>query len=229
MNFLLTNDDGIDAPGIAALESALQGIGTITVVAPNQGYSGCGHQVTRGPIRVEKLDERRFKVFGTPADCARLGVTKLAPETQVVLSGINEGGNLGVDIYMSGTVAAVREAAWLGVPGIAFSQYIKAERPRNWEKSAAMARRVLEELRDQLEETTSFWNVNFPDVDTPVSQLRSISTFAEPKHMPVGFEEVAPGNFELRSDYRNRDRVSGSDVEVCFGGGISISKIIATP
>lgn len=229
MNLLLTNDDGIDAPGIAALEAALDGFGTLTVAAPNEGYSGCGHQVTRGPIRFEDVGERRFKVFGTPADCVRVGLTKLAPNTDVVLSGVNEGGNLGVDLYMSGTVAAVREAAWLGTPGIAFSQYVRADRTRDWEKTAAMTRRIFEELLGQLKETTHFWNVNFPDVDPPVTELKSISTFAEPNHMQVGFEEVEQNSFALRSDYRNRARIEGSDVEVCFGGAISVSKIRATP
>ena len=113
MAFLLTNDDGIDAPGIEALWQVVEGDGTI--VAPQQQHSGCGHTVTvNAPIAVAQRSPQHYAVGGTPADCVRLGLQHLYPKAQLVLSGINAGGNLGTDVYMSGTVAAVREAALLG-------------------------------------------------------------------------------------------------------------------
>ncbi|MCU0537977.1 MAG: 5'/3'-nucleotidase SurE, partial [Hydrococcus sp. Prado102] len=110
MTLIITNDDGIDAPGIRALYKALNNQGII--VAPKDHLSGCGHQVTTTrPIHLQKRSPNEYAVDGTPADCTRLAITHIAPETKWVLSGINAGGNLGIDTYISGTVAAVREAA----------------------------------------------------------------------------------------------------------------------
>ena len=236
MHVLLTNDDGIDAPGLAALEAAFQGQATVTVAAPHRCYSGCGHQVNyREPLRVQQEGDRRFRVHGSPADCVRVGLTALTggrnidgqSNVDLVLSGINEGGNMGVDIYMSGTVAAVREAVWLGTPGVAFSQYFLAERQRDWDKAAAMALQAFQHIQSRTNEG-GFWNVNLPDVDTAIEKLRVTDTFVEPNHMPIAYEPSTEEVFELRSDYRNRKREAGSDVEVCMGRGeISISHVPA--
>ena len=230
MHFLLTNDDGIEAPGLAALAAAFSNLGEVTIVAPNRGYSGCGHQVTyRETLQVDELGERRFQVHGSPADCVRVGLTAVARDADVVLSGINEGGNMGVDVYMSGTVAAVREAVWLGTPGIAFSQYFRAERQRDWAKATQMAQQAFEVVKDRLD-TESYWNANFPDVDTPVEQLKIAETFVEPNHMPIGFERQDATTFALVSDYRNRARSAGSDVDQTMGNGaISLSRVAARP
>ena len=113
MRILLTNDDGIDAPGLAALRDAAAVLGgDLVVVAPAECHSGCGHRVTTDrAIRVEELARGRFRVGGTPADCVRIAVAQLVPDAALVLSGINAGGNLGADVHHSGTVAAAREAA----------------------------------------------------------------------------------------------------------------------
>src|SRR4051794_34816796 len=112
MILMLTNDDGIEAPGLSALEAAAEGVGERRiVVAPAGPQSGCGHAVTtHRPIRVDRRGESAFAVEGTPADCVRLAIHHLDPGVDWVLSGINSGGNLGADVYHSGTVAAVREA-----------------------------------------------------------------------------------------------------------------------
>src|SRR5207249_146420 len=138
MKFLLTNDDGIDAEGLAALRAAAEAIGRSLVVAPSACHSGGGHQVTtHGPIRVCRRDEQCFVIEGTPADCVRVGLDRLAPETNWVLSGINHGGNLGADLYMSGTAAAVREGVLHGKPGIAVSHYHrKGIDPLDWPRAA---------------------------------------------------------------------------------------------
>ncbi|MEL7523580.1 MAG: 5'/3'-nucleotidase SurE, partial [Cyanobacteria bacterium J06553_1] len=106
MTIILTNDDGIDAPGIRALQQAVSE--STTIVAPNQQYSGCGHQVTTySGMKLEKRSPTEYALAGTPADCTRLAIKNIAPNTKLVLSGINPGGNLGTDVYVSGTVAAV--------------------------------------------------------------------------------------------------------------------------
>src|SRR4051794_1097407 len=107
---LLTNDDGIEAPGLAALYAAAEGPGARWVVAPTGHYSGCGHVVTtHAPVTIVRQGRDRFGVDGTPADCVRMALHHLEPGLSWVLSGINAGGNLGTDTHHSGTVAAVRE------------------------------------------------------------------------------------------------------------------------
>ena len=227
MRVLLTNDDGIDAPGILALEAALDEEFEVTVVAPHRSYSGCGHQVTYDqPLRVEELAPGRFKVFGTPADCVRLGVVELAPHVDWVLCGINAGANLGVDLVMSGTVAAAREATWLGKPSIALSQYMRRDVPRDWDRTQQLARLVLRELWTRSLATDRFWNVNLPDDVRLAEQVPMKDTFPEPQHLDVTFR-VVDNTFEYRGDYRKRPRTPGSDVDSCFGGAVSISSVSA--
>jgi 5'-nucleotidase len=120
---VLTNDDGIHAPGLAALEKALAELGDVYVVAPEREQSACGHALTlHRPLRALKMGERRFAVNGTPSDCANMAVLGFLPETPVlIVSGINHGANLGDDVTYSGTVSAAMEGTILGVPSIAVS------------------------------------------------------------------------------------------------------------
>ena len=130
---LLTNDDGVDAPGMHALCQAADGLGQCRVIAPSGPISGCGHQVTtHQPIEIVARDDGTLAVKGSPADCVRLAIHEFVPEAQWVLSGINAGGNLGTDTYISGTVAAAREAAIRGLPAIAISHYIARGRLIDW-------------------------------------------------------------------------------------------------
>ena len=120
---VLTNDDGIHAPGLAALEKALAELGDVYVVAPEREQSACGHALTlHRPLRALKMGERRFAVNGTPSDCANMAVLGFLPETPVlIVSGINHGANLGDDVTYSGTVSAAMEGTILGVPSVAVS------------------------------------------------------------------------------------------------------------
>jgi 5'-nucleotidase len=120
---LVTNDDGVHAPGLAALAEALGELGEVYVVAPEREQSACGHALTlHRPLRTHQWGERRFAVNGTPSDCVNLGVLGFLPERPVlVASGINHGSNLGDDVTYSGTVSAAMEGTLLGVPSIAIS------------------------------------------------------------------------------------------------------------
>jgi len=127
MNVLVTNDDGIDAPGLAALAEAARAFGQVWVVAPRHEQSGVGHGVTLSrPLRLSRV-EREGRLFGhavsgTPADCVKVAVTaSLVPRPGLVLSGVNFGRNAGIHLFYSGTVAAAIEAAMLGVPSAAVS------------------------------------------------------------------------------------------------------------
>jgi 5'-nucleotidase len=169
MRFLVTNDDGIDAPGLRTLEEVLRPLGELLVIAPDRHLSGCSHQATtdRG-MSLLQHSEGRHALEGTPVDCARIGLIHLAAEIDWVISGINEGGNLGADVYHSGTVAAVREAALLGKPGIAVSQYRRKREPVDWQRAARWTAGVIRMLLARPLAPGRFFNVNLPDaVDQP--------------------------------------------------------------
>jgi 5'-nucleotidase len=120
---LVTNDDGVHAPGLAALAEALGDLGDVWVVAPEREQSACGHALTlHRPLRPHQWGERRFALNGTPSDCVNLAVLGFLPERPVLIaSGINHGSNLGDDVTYSGTVSAAMEGTLLGVPSIAVS------------------------------------------------------------------------------------------------------------
>src|SRR6476469_10204418 len=147
MKFLLTNDDGIDASGLAALVNAVDGLGDPFVVAAVGPQSGVSHRVTwQEGVRIEPRGDKRFAIHGTPADCVRHGLLKVVPDAKWILSGINHGSNLGADVHYSGTVAAVREAVLHGWPGIAVSHYRKSKVVFDWERAARWVSPILAEL-----------------------------------------------------------------------------------
>ena len=144
MKIVLTNDDGIDAPGLDTLIRCVDQRAHIIIVAPQNAQSGVAHRVTvRQPLHVNQLGPNRHSVDGTPADCARIALKVIAPDAEWLISGINAGANLGSDVYNSGTVAAAREAAILGCRAIAVSQYIAKEQEVDWTATGHHAGRVL--------------------------------------------------------------------------------------
>lgn len=226
MKILLTNDDGIDARGLAALADAAKAMGTPVWVAPHTHLSGCGHRVTTDqPIRLMKKGESRWAIDGTPADCVRVALARVAPEIEWVLSGINHGGNLGVDIYHSGTVAAVREAALHGKPAIAVSQYRKRDQEYDWERSSAMMRHVLRDLMSEPFKQGTFWNVNLPHVGPGDPEPRVVHCPLEPGPLPLSFRQCEEGHLHYDGNYHLRPRLKGSDVDICFAGNIAVTKI----
>ncbi len=223
--FLLTNDDGIHAEGLAALHDAASRFGTTRWVAPNCEFSGCGHRVTtHGPIRVMPQGEGRWAVEGTPADCVRVGLYHLVPSVDWVLAGLNAGGNLGADVYISGTVAAVREAAMHGKPAIAFSQYRKRGLAVDWPRVQNWLIRVLNELLPVPLEDGSFWNVNFPHLRDDEPEPKVVFCDWHCGRLPVSFREHELGVI-YHGNYHERLRVPGSDVDVCFGGNIAVTRL----
>src|SRR5437588_5232286 len=166
MKFLLTNDDGIAAPGLLALERAAATLGETVWAAPHIHLSGCSHRVTTDqPLRVTQQTTGRWAIEGTPADCVRVGLAHLLPEADWVLSGLNHGGNLGADVHVSGTVAAVREAVLLGKPGVALSHYKRRDRDFDWDRAAGWALPLLRDLLARTIPPGSFWNVNLPHLN----------------------------------------------------------------
>ena len=223
MRFLLTNDDGIDAPGLAALESAARRLGPTLTVAPVAPCSSCGHQITTTrPVRLHSHDEGRFSVEGWPADCVRVALRGLAERVDWVLAGINAGGNLGADVYVSGTVAAVREAALLGTPGIALSHYKRRELDFDWPRAAGWVLRLLPELLARPCPPGAFWNVNLPHLRPGDAEPAVVECPLDSRPLPVAFRREGD-TFVYAGDYHSRPRDAGADVEACFGGRIAVS------
>jgi 5'-nucleotidase len=223
MKLLLTNDDGIDAPGLAALEEAARQLGSAVVVAPTDGHSGCGHRVTTDEgLTVFDRGPGRLAVAGTPADCVRVALHSLAPDADWVLAGINAGGNLGVDVWHSGTVAAVREAVLHGRPGVAFSQYRRRDRPFDWPRAASWTAAVLRSLLDRPREPGTFWNVNLPNLEAGAPMPEVVFCPINPYPLPLNYRREGD-SLHYSGNYHDRRRDAGTDVAVCFGGQIAVS------
>lgn len=231
MDVLITNDDGIRAEGLAALAEAAGSLpgARVTIVAPAHEHSQCGHRVTtHQPLHARRAGEDAFTVEGTPADCVRVALFGLHLKPALVLSGVNHGGNMGQDLMISGTVAAVREAAYHGVPAIAFSHYLIRDIPLDWARTGQWAARMLRDLTRDPIAPGEYWNVNFPHHPPGEMALPAVVECL-PARSPlrVSFEarELADGGtaFHYSASYAQRPRDPGSDVEACFGGRIAVS------
>ena len=171
LRILISNDDGINAPGVKRLEKMARTLSDdVWVVAPEREQSASSHSLTlRTPLRFRRLSARRFAVDGTPTDCILLAVNKILDEKpDLVLSGFNRGGNLGEDTTYSGTIAAAMEATLLGIPGIALSQGV-VEDPGgasrvNWTPAETFAGEVITKLMSFSWPRDVLMNVNFPPV-----------------------------------------------------------------
>lgn len=166
MKILISNDDGVHAPGLAILANALGQIAEVTVVAPDRDRSGASNSLTlQHPLRLRYLEEKIISVQGTPTDCVHLALTGLLTQDEMpdlVVSGINAGSNLGEDVFYSGTVAAAMEGRFLGVPAIAFS--IAGSEPLYYSSAAEVAKRLVQRLYKKPIPAKTILNVNIPDV-----------------------------------------------------------------
>jgi 5'-nucleotidase len=172
MRILLTNDDGIDARGLALLERVARNLSEdIWVVAPSEEQSGTGHSLTlTQPVRLRKHDDKRFSVSGTPTDAVMMALAHIMKETppDLILSGINRGANLAEDVTYSGTVSAAMEGALAGVPSIALSQAYARQGMGStvpFAAAEAWAERVLRPLTETAMAPGTLVNVNFPAME----------------------------------------------------------------
>jgi 5'-nucleotidase len=225
MLLILTNDDGIDAPGLSALFRATEGLGERRVIAPVGPWSAKSHAVTtHEPFRVLRREGGWFAVEGTPADCVRVGLHHLAPGADWVLSGINAGGNLGADIHHSGTVAAAREGVLHGRPAVAISHYITRSRAIDWDRATRWTAFVVKKLMVRTWQPGTFWNVNLPhlDPDGPVPDV--FECRLDPSPLPLRFD-LDGDTVQYTGDYQNRARLPDHDVDLCFRGNITVSRV----
>ena len=173
MNILVTNDDGILAPGLSLLADVCREVGTVTVVAPDREQSGTSHSLTlHRPLRPQRRPDGAWQIDGTPTDCVMLALQALMPEgPDFVFSGVNHGPNMGEDVPYSGTVSAAMEAVTLGVPGIGISF------TGNQPETMATYRDMLVQLVRKITSVPSFpdhtlLNINLPGI--PASDVRGV-------------------------------------------------------
>jgi 5'-nucleotidase len=175
MRVLVSNDDGVDAPGILVLARHLSAVGEVVVVAPDRDRSGASNSLTLDqPIRVVQLEDGRYRVAGTPTDCVHLALSGLLDvEPDIVVSGINNAANLGDDVIYSGTVSAAMEGRHLGLPAIAVSLVTKDHKAVHFDSAAIAVTLLMRKLLVDPLPADTILNVNVPDL--PWSQIRGFS------------------------------------------------------
>lgn len=227
---LISNDDGIDATGLRILEEALFGmVKEVWVVAPNEERSAASHAITmRQPLFAEPLGPSRYMVSGTPTDCVLLAVHRLMLDgpPDLLLSGVNEGGNLGEDITYSGTVGAAMEGALLGIPSIAFSQFYNRDRPVLWSTAAQWIGPVLQQLMAYSLPYGAFLNVNFPDI--AAAEVVGIEVTHQGRRKIGGdISEISGPDgrpfYRIGRGRREDPHFKGSDLAAIHRGAISVT------
>lgn len=236
MEIVLTNDDGYRAPGLRAAYEAISKLGSVHVVAPKDERSACSHAITlRRPITVERISLEPygslFAVDGSPADCVRLATAALIEKPiSLVISGINHGANAGVDTYYSGTVAAAREAAMLGLPAIAISQARRGDTEIDWKRTSEVVADLIPKLLDEKLPGPGFWSLNLPAPipDDPENHIHYVPVATHPMPMTFNRKDENDGQsmqFEYGASYWLREVTGLSDYSVIRDGGIAITAI----
>jgi 5'-nucleotidase len=233
MRILVTNDDGIHAEGLAALERIARALSDdVWICAPEYEQSGASRALTLAePLRVRRLDPRRFAVTGTPTDCVMMAINELieGAKPDLVLSGVNRGANLAEDVTMSGTVAGAIEAMAMGVPGIALSQGWRAEEAEMFAPAEAFGPGIIRKLVETSWPNDVVMNVNFPPL--PPEKITEVEVTRQ------GFRDVQVRHAEKRVDLRGREYYwmgfrperskppEGVDLRAHYEGRISITPL----
>lgn len=236
MRILLTNDDGIHAPGLVALEKIAHALtDDVWICAPEYEQSGASRALTLAdPIRVRKLDARRFAVEGTPTDCVMMAVQQLieGARPDLVLSGVNRGQNIAEDVTLSGTVAGAIEGMALGIPSIALSQsmnYFHDEIVAHWETAEAFGPGIVQRLLEVGWPADVVMNVNFPAL--PPEDVKAVEVTRQ------GFRDGHMRHMDKRTDLRGRDYywmgfsakasdpAEGTDLRAVYEGRISVTPL----
>ena len=233
MRILLTNDDGIHAEGLTALERIAGELSDdVWIVAPEYEQSGASRALTLAdPIRVRQSGERRFSTTGTPTDCVLMGLNTLVEgkRPDLVLSGVNRGANLAEDVTMSGTVAGAIEAMALGVPGIALSQMGFYEPGASYEPAEVFAPGIIRKLVKTGWPRDVVMNINFPG--GPVEKITQVEVTRQ------GFRDSHIRHAEKRTDLRGREYywmgfrqerskpAEGTDLRALYEGRISVTPL----
>ncbi|MGF1474158.1 MAG: 5'/3'-nucleotidase SurE [Geminicoccaceae bacterium] len=229
---LVTNDDGINAPGLKSVERIAETIGgEVWVVAPEVNHSGAGHSLTlKRPLRIREVSERRYAIDGTPTDCVLLALQTILKDQAIdlVLSGVNNGGNVADDVTYSGTIAAAMEATLMDVPAIALSQCCRYGHPVKWATAEHFAPDLIRRATDLGWSKGVLLNVNFPD--RVVASVEGIAVTCQGKRK-VGdqlVERIDPRGepyIWIGTLKTEHDSVPETDVTAVEAGIISITPI----
>jgi 5'-nucleotidase len=235
LRILVTNDDGIHAPGLLVAEKIARALSDdVWVVAPESEQSGASHSLTLSlPLRLREIDAKRFAVTGTPTDCVMMGVAHIMKETPptLILSGVNRGSNLADDVTYSGTIAGAMEGSALGVPSIALSQayFQDSEGNWNWECAEMHGAPLIRKLVDIGWPEDVLINVNFPDC--PPQALKGIEITKQ------GKRDLQTAALDRRIDARGRpyfwigfkrvrsNPTPGTDLRAIYDNKISVTPL----
>ena len=242
MKILLTNDDGVEAPGLAALASSVSHalevhhpdrVCEILVVAPDRCRSECGHSIEpKRPLQINNVRPGWHAIDGTPVDCVRVAVQAMDFAPDVVFSGVNAGANLGVNLMVSGTFAAAREASLLGIPAMAISHYRRPDVPKTWDHTSHWLEDTLGEFLDRAiahrrdQSSGPLWNINLPATDPdPTKVPPRVYCDVDRKPLDRVGKVLDDGTIHFELDFHARPREKARDVEHCFSGSMTISKV----
>lgn len=228
MKILVSNDDGINAPGIIALASAMTALGDVVVAAPDRNRSGASNSLTlTSPLRVREIKPNWYSVEGTPTDCVHLAITGLMDQDpDMVVSGINHGANLGDDVLYSGTVAAAIEGRSLGLPALAFS--LASHMPQHYATAAEVAKQMVSRLMVDPLPASTILNINIPDV--PLSQLQGyeITRFGSRHRAEPTIKGIDPRGetiYWIGLPGKEQDAGVGSDFHAIANNKVSITPL----
>jgi 5'-nucleotidase len=230
---LLTNDDGIDAPGLAVLEEVAATLAReVWVVAPEHDQSGTSHSISlHAPLRFTRQGERRFGVAGTPGDSVIMAVRHIMTDgpPALVLSGINRGANLGVETVFSGTVGAAMTGMLLGIPSIALSQAFTDREAVRWETARALAPETIRRLLATGWNSQACLNVNFPDVAPdkagPLTASRQGAGLIERINVIPRTDPRGLTYHWLQFDRRTQRDLADSESSIVASGRISVTPL----
>ncbi len=233
MNILLSNDDGIDAPGLHALAAALKGRAELFIVAPEREQSAVGHAITiHNPLKVSEryYNDTRFgyAVSGTPADCVKLALSSLLPwKPDLLVSGVNQGANLGTDIIYSGTVSAATEGTLLGVPSVAIS-VDSYKRTAHFATAAQVALELIDFLPEFDMPPGTLLNVNVPDSEKKDIRGWRLTFQGRTRYVEKYVERIDPrGNmyYWIDGDLVEQEEEAHADYRAVKNGYVSITPI----
>lgn len=239
MRILITNDDGITAPGLALAEEIAAGLagpeGEVWVVAPDFERSGVSHAISyTSPMRMTQLDERRYSVDGFPADCILVGLQVIlnGRPPDLILAGVNRGHNVAEDVVYSGTAGAAMEGGLNGIPSVALSQFYSAgpDRPEDiWDPARAWGLKALRVVTEMPFAGRSFYSVNFPAVRP--ERVRGIAVCPQGMRAEATFEILpyrAPNGRDFlftRHNTANSSAEPGTDARLCLDGWVTVTPL----
>lgn len=229
MIILVSNDDGIRAAGIRALQEALAAVGEVWVVAPDREQSAASHSLSlHRPLRVEEIAPRCYSIDGTPTDCVNLAINGIMPaRPDLVVSGINHGANLGDDVTYSGTVSAAMEGTLLGVPSIAMSLAVGNGRP-DFEPAASFAARLARSVAEHGLPRDTLLNVNVPALPRAALRGYAVTRQGKRRYGDAIVEKIDPRGkkyYWIGGDDMGFVPAEGTDFTAVQSGYISLTPL----